>query len=314
MMKVIVIGDLIIDIYHQGKFLGASVEASRFLPKNAVIQHEISRASVGGAGLLVRNMLALGGSVVFLTCVGGDSYAKEEDSLSHKRLKKIVIKDPKRQTTVKERFWVGGCKVLKWDRLDNRFVSSAIERKILNFAKNHIKNVDRVIISDYRHGLLTKTLAGKLVRLAKANRKPIYIDSQVAQSKTNHVWYRGADLFCLNVKEAKSIDSKFKEGEPQKSLARLQRILQTKNIVLKLGDQGSASLLGEKFIKTPALKIKAVDTTGAGDAFFAVLALGKNLTEKELAIANTWAGLKTTLYDNTEMPSLAGLKKYIKLI
>ena len=311
-MKVIVIGDLIIDVYHQGKILGASVEALRFLPKT-VIKHEISQVSAGGAGLLVRNMLTLGGNVVFLTCVGGDSYAKEEASLFHKRLKKIVLKDPKRKTTVKERFWAGDRKVLAWDRLDNRFVSSAIERKILNFAKNYIKNVDKVIISDYRHGLLTKTLAGRLVRLAKTNRKPIYVDSQVAQSKTNHAWYRGADLFCLNVKEAKSIDSKFTEREIKKSLVRIKKILQAKNVILKLGDKGSLSLLGEKFIKTKALKIKAVDTTGAGDAFFAVLALSKNLTERELKIANAWAGLKTTLC-GTQTPSLIKLKKYIKSI
>ena len=312
MMKVIVIGDLIIDIYHQGKILGASVEASRFSPKT-VIKHEISRVSAGGAGFLVRNMLALGGDVVFLTCVGCDDYAKEEASLSHNRLKKIVLKDPKRKTTVKERFWVDGCKVLAWDRLDNKPISPAIEGKILNFTKNHIKDVDKIIISDYRHGLITKYLAGKLVRLAKTNRKPIYIDSQVSQSETNHAWYRGADLFCLNAKEAKSIDPKFAEGEIKKSLARIQKILQTKNVILKLGDKGSASLLGEKFIKTKVFKIKAVDATGAGDAFFAVLALSKNLTERELEIANAWAGLETTLY-GTQTPSLANLKKYVKLI
>ncbi len=311
-MKVIVIGDLIIDIYHQGKILGASVEALHFLPKT-VIEHEISRASAGGAGFLVRNMLAFGGNVIFLTCVGGDDYAKEEALLSHGRLEKIVIHDPERKTTVKERFWVNGHKVLKWDRLDNRPISPAIERKILSFVKNHIKDVDRIIISDYRHGLLTKALAEKLVRLAKINQKPIYIDSQVAQNKTNHIWYRGADLFCLNAKEAKSIDPKFAGGKIKKSLAHLQKILQTKNVILKLGDKGSASLVQDKFIETKGLKIRVVDPTGAGDAFFAALALSKNLTEKELRIANAWAGLKTTLRD-TQTPSLADLNKYVKLI
>lgn len=311
-MKVIVIGDLIIDIYHQGKILGASVEVSSFTPKN-VIKEEILRVSAGGAGFLVRNMLALGGNVIFLTCIGGDDYAKEEEALSHGHLKKIALKDPKRKTTVKERFWVDGCKVLAWDRLDNKFISPAFEKKLLNYAKNQIKNVDKVIISDYRHGLISKSLAGKLVRLAKTNQKPIYIDSQVAQNKTNHAWYRGADLFCLNIKEAKSIDSKFTEREIKKSLLRLKKKLQAQDIVLKLGDKGSASLLGEKFIITPVLKIKAVDTTGAGDAFFAVLALSKNLTEKELKIASAWAGLKTALY-GTQAPALSDLKKYIKLI
>lgn len=251
--------------------------------------------------------------MIFLTCLGGDDYAKEAATLSHGRLKKMVFKDPKRKTTVKERFWVDGCKVLAWDRMDNKFISSALERKILNFTKNHIKNVDKVIVSDYRHGLITKSLAGKLVRLAKTSQKPIYVDSQVAQSRTNHAWYRGADLFCLNVKEAKSIDPKFTEREIKKSLARIQKFLQAQDIVLKLGDKGSASLLGEKFIITPVFKIKVVDTTGAGDAFFAVLALSKNLTERELKIANTWAGLKTTLR-GTQTPTLVDLKKYVKLI
>ncbi|MSU54254.1 MAG: hypothetical protein EXS48_00230 [Candidatus Staskawiczbacteria bacterium] len=307
-MKALVIGDLIIDVYHQGKVLGASVETSHFSASNVILD-EVERVSPGGAGFLVQNMLALGGSVIFVTCVGNDKYGKEEKTLSGKRLKKIVLKDAKRITTVKERFWVGNKKVLKWDRLDNEFISPMLEKKILQVVAAHIRRADKLIVSDYRHGLITKSLARKLIGLAKAYKKPVYVDSQVAQSKSNHLWCRGADLFCLNVKEAKSIDQKFSEKDMQKSLARLQHMLQAKNIVLKLGEKGSASLLGENFILTPALKIRAVDPTGAGDAFFAVLALSKQITEKELKIANTWAGLKTALY-GTQAPTLDILKKY----
>jgi sugar/nucleoside kinase (ribokinase family) len=53
--------------------------------------------------------------------------------------------------------------------------------------------------------------------------------------------------------------------------------------------------------------VQALDTTGAGDAFFAALSLGpSHLTRQHLAMANAWAGLSTTTM-GPEPPDLNGL-------
>lgn len=69
------------------------------------------------------------------------------------------------------------------------------------------------------------------------------------------------------------------------------------SITITLGPKGSItwSLDRSKTFKTPALKIKAIDTTGAGDAFHGAYAFGitQNFSiEKTLKLATIVAGLK----------------------
>ncbi|OGG79580.1 hypothetical protein A3A39_02455 [Candidatus Kaiserbacteria bacterium RIFCSPLOWO2_01_FULL_54_13] len=301
--RVLTIGDTIIDIHHRGVQLRSS--------EVPTIRHEYAEITLGGAAFLVRNMLALGGRVTFMTLLGNDEYSTHEKKLVHKNLRKIILREKGRGSTVKKRYWAQGEKLLGWDHLDNRPLSRALERKVLAFVKRNAKQYDHIVISDYRHGLISRNLARALVKSAKTAHVPIYVDSQVAHSAANHVWYRGADLFCLNVREAEAIDSRFSERSLEKSAGRLRNILKCKDLIIKLGKRGSFALIGSKRVRTPALPIKAVDDTGAGDAFFAVIALSKVLDNNALIRANVWAGLKTRLH-GTKTPSLVDLKKIAK--
>ena len=60
--KVLVIGDAILDIYHYGRPLKISAETPTM-----VVKDESLKVSWGGAALLVRNILELGGGGVFLS-------------------------------------------------------------------------------------------------------------------------------------------------------------------------------------------------------------------------------------------------------
>ena len=72
-----------------------------------------------------------------------------------------------------------------------------------------------------------------------------------------------------------------------------------KNVIITLGEQGAYFSNKNESIVVPATNLKSsvVDTTGAGDAFNAGLAValaeGKNIKET-LVFANTTAGLSTT--------------------
>lgn len=299
--NVLVIGDTIVDVFHQGTPLGVSAETP-----TPVVKHEHSRTSLGGAGFLVRNMLALGGSVTFLSLTGSDEFASEINNMKHKKLTKFLLREPGRITTVKERFWSGGHKLLAWDRVDNRPISTHTEKKVLSYIRKNIASFGRIIISDYRHGFLTKKVACALVAIARTAHTPIYVDSQVSQRTANHRWYKGADMFCLNVKEAKSIDPSFNENRLKSSLLHLKKILDAKHIILKRGEVGSASLIDGILIETPAYRVKVKDTVGAGDAFFAVIALSQTLGKKELTAANMWAARKCTLL-GTQTPAIENL-------
>lgn len=294
--RLLVIGDLILDIYHYGDRLKASAEgASSF-------EEKFMEVSYGGAGLVVRNILHLGGRATFLSRIGKDDFGRHLQEFSHKNLKKIFIGESGRKTTVKERFVAAGEKLLKWNHLDNRELAGASERRIVNFLRRNLKSFDKLVVSDYRHGLLTKSLAKKIVQIAKQSRIPVYLDSQVSQKQANHSWYKGADLICLNQLEAASLDKKFIPRNLKQSLKRLSHLLQSPNVILKLGEKGSAALCGGSYIETPAAKVKTVDATGAGDAFYAVLSLlNFPPSRAQLRLANHWAALTTTKI-GTQLP------------
>ena len=301
------IGDVILDEYRWGSALGLSAETPTIVARD-----DTTSVSVGGAGLYCRNMLALGGKVKFISLVGGDEFRRFTNSFRHKNLSKAFIEDPTRKTTVKSRFWVGGYKLLQWDRLDNRFISPEIEAQIVAMITADLPSFDRLIVSDYRHGLLTESLAAKLVDLAKEAGKPIYVDSQVSQRAGNHRWYTGASLFCLNRREALTVDADFDSRPIEQSLVALTKTLQAEQVVVKLGELGCSVLLDSQLVTVAPPPTVVKDTTGAGDAFFAVLSLvpGK-LSADHLAMANTWAALSTTL-KGAQPPTLAMLKASLK--
>jgi sugar/nucleoside kinase (ribokinase family) len=135
-----------------------------------------------------------------------------------------------------------------------------------------------------------------LVALSNEFGKPLYVDSQVSQRTGNHRWYAGANLFCVNAREALTVDPQFDSRPLEVSLAALRETLNAENIVVKLGEKGCTALLGSELLSARPPHIQVRDTTGAGDAFFAVLSLIQGrVSESHLLMANTWAALSTTL-------------------
>jgi sugar/nucleoside kinase (ribokinase family) len=68
-------------------------------------------------------------------------------------------------------------------------------------------------------------------------------------------------------------------------------------VVIKCGSQGSMTQRDSKIIRVPALNVKPVDTTGAGDCFNAGFVYGylrDETVEQCLRYANITGGLSTT--------------------
>ena len=305
--RLIVVGDLIVDEYHTGEALGLSAETPTLVAK-----HVARRQSLGGAALMVRNVLALGGNALFVSMIGDDAYQAVVASFAHPRLRKIIPVEAGRSTIVKSRYWVNGYKLLQWDHLDHRPPQETTVSQLLEALHRHLPDSDALIISDYRHGLVTPAFASALVEAGTRARKPVYIDSQVSQRAANHHWYSGASLFCLNEREALGVDPQYDAAHLPHALNRLKELLHAQSIVLKRGAKGCCALLDDGYTEAPAANVQAVDTTGAGDAFFAALSLGpSHLTAQHLALANAWAGLSTTTL-GPDPPDLAGLTHLLR--
>lgn len=108
----------------------------------------------------------------------------------------------------------------------------------------------------------------------------------------------GLDYFVPNESEAETIS-----GMPVRSLDEAKRCAGKlvssgiRRVIITLGARGSLLASREGSEHLPAFEVKAVDSTGAGDAFigsFAVF-LGEGLPEREaVQRANLYAGLSTT--------------------
>jgi rfaE bifunctional protein kinase chain/domain len=290
--RVLLLGDTILDIYVYGQAIGKSAETP------TIVAREIeTKFSLGGSFLVARNVLELGGQVSFLTMVGDDAEAEYVRNFNHERLKKFLLVDPRRRTTTKKRYWVDGYKLLQFDTIDNSPITDnlkeAASAQLLSLLPDH----DVMVVADYRHGLLSPPLIERVLALARQTGKPLFIDSQYSQSAANHLLYYGADGICLNLKEARAIDPEFEPGCEVSCFGQLTGKLGAGNVIVKLGEEGCVAAIRGQLYRSPALKVTAVDTCGAGDAFLAALSLsGLECPDEALWIANAWAGLSTEIH------------------
>lgn len=92
-------------------------------------------------------------------------------------------------------------------------------------------------------------------------------------------------------------------------------------VFITLSSKGSACFYKEKIIKVNSIKVKAIDTTGAGDAFYAAILmqldnlditnLNENQLTKILYFANICGALTTTNYGAVDaFPSIENIKKH----
>ena len=297
--SVLLIGDTIVNVYVYGTVLGTSAETP------TIVARELeTKTFLGGAFLVARHLLELGARLSFMTLVGDDAGVASVTGFTHPKLTLLPVTDDGRKTTVKKRFWVNRYKLLQFDQLDNRPLADALVPSVEQRLREAAAGADAIVVSDYRHGLLSPTLIPRVVALATELGKPLYVDSQVSQSNANHALYRGATVVCMNMKEARAVEPTFTlDGASPAAFDKLRDKLGIDTIVIKLGEHGATALVGGRVVSSDALKVNVVNTCGAGDAFLAALCLGGIARpELSLGLANRWAGLSTTVHGTVPPP------------
>jgi len=300
--RVLLVGDTIVDVYTHGVAIGLAAETPTI-----VMRREREERTLGGAAFVCRNLLELGAQVDFITLVGRDAEAALVQRFSAAKLNLIAIRDPSRPTTVKQRFWVDDHKLLQMDVRDDAPIGDGVAAEVMSAVTAGLAEADAMLIADYRHGMIPPALARSLVEAGKAAGKPVYVDSQVAQNAPNHADYGPGAIMCLNLKEALSLDPDFTPlGDPA-AFRRLKAALGFDKLIVKLGEYGALMFDGKAVHSAPARQANVVDTTGAGDAFLAALALnGVDNPAEALTLANAWAALSIQL-SGTKTPRVKDL-------
>ena len=173
--RILVIGDLMLDIYLKG----ASTRLCSEAPAPVVDIHERTILP-GGAANTVCNLKALGASVMFCTVIGADHSGDETialleaQDLDHGH----IIRDPKRVTITKSRVVAGSQVITRIDHGSDKPVGEAIVKRLVHTIESLYHDCDAIILSDYDKGVITTPLIDTLQYLNHQDPKFIAIDSK----------------------------------------------------------------------------------------------------------------------------------------
>jgi rfaE bifunctional protein kinase chain/domain len=162
--SVLVVGDLMVDRY-------VSI-AARKLSREAPVpvgDFQGEKFSLGGAGNLANNVVALGGKASILGFVGEDPQGEWiTKALAELGVDTRYVKTYSRPTTLKTRYIVNGGQVLRVDREIRSDIGQELADSLLESFDNLVTNCDIIALADYDKGSITPYLIDKLVLRAKA--------------------------------------------------------------------------------------------------------------------------------------------------
>ena len=290
-LKVLVIGDVMVDSYIWGNVSRISPEAP--VP---VVLAERKEKRLGGAANVALNVQALGATPIPCAIVGddinGEFFLKR---LQEKGIpSKGVITSRERETTVKERVLAGAHQMLRVDSETDMALTAIEQKSLLQHIKNLLPECDVVIFEDYDKGVINKTIISETIE--EANR--LGIPSVVDPKKRNFMDYKGATLFKPNLKELREgmkIEVEATDMDAMEAAAAaLQQALDAKMIMVTLSEHGVFIKDNGKAHLIPAHVRRISDVSGAGDTVISVVACGLAAglaAQSTAAIANLAGGL-----------------------
>jgi ribokinase len=147
-----------------------------------------------------------------------------------------------------------------------------------DYIDRHIDAIDWAdyIIMQYEIPMETVVYVAQIV---KSKGKTLIIDPAPMMEAPSEL-YRMADIILPNETETAQLVG---EGNDDEASVKKMYELGCKNVIMTLGKKGSIYYNGENMINQPAYKVKAIDTTGAGDCFTGsmVAALASDKTMEE---------------------------------
>lgn len=289
-IRIMVIGDLMLDRYLWGKVERISPEAP--VPVVA-LENETKR--LGGAANVVNNISSLGAIPIPIGVLGRDNAGTDILSL----LSDLgfttdgILVDEVRHSTVKTRIIAHEQHVVRVDRETIEPISNELCSQLLDMIREIITDVDAILFEDYNKGLLVPPLIHGVVELAHRHDKITTVDP-----KFEHFFeYSNTTLFKPNRKEAEgALGLALNDAASVQTAGHL--LLQRLNchlVLITMGEKGMYLFDRNnqvRHIETQARRVH--DVSGAGDTVISTftIALAAGATPIEAAmLANIAAGV-----------------------
>jgi rfaE bifunctional protein kinase chain/domain len=279
-MRVLVIGDVIIDRYIWGAVNRISPEA----PVPIVSVHR-TQDSLGGAANALRNLRNLGAHVTLCGVVGAD----KESEVVFQLLgdvgvqKDSLLVDPKTPTIVKTRIMAASQhhhsqQLVRVDREDPKSQTPGLRDTLAEYIRAQIDQHDLVIVSDYGKGTVVPKILTILAEARKENRlglnsRPYVVDPH----PLNTPYYDGITTGTPNRHEAEASSGVPIRDIPSAYAAArvLRKLWKSEMMAVTLGEEGLV-IVGPSeddavHLETTAKEV--YDVSGAGDCVTALIGL-----------------------------------------
>ena len=284
-LKVVVVGDVIVDEYISCDPLGMSEE-----DPTIVVTPISSRTFIGGAAIVAAHAASLGAHVKFFSVVGDDASAKFcRDELSKFGVEHHLLVDDSRPTTLKQRFRSRSKTLLRVSHLAQRSIDESFQNELAAKLAKACSDADLLIFSDFNYGTLPQGVVDQITAIAAKNKTKIVADSQSSSQIGDISRFKNVDLLTPTEREARLALRNTEDGLVV--IAELVCVAANAGAaIVKLGEQGV--LLHARKGKTfetdqiPALNSAPQDVAGAGDCMLVAsslaLTVGANMWEAGL--------------------------------
>ena len=291
---ILVIGDMVADIYLDGRISRISREAPVL-----VLEQAGEKVVAGGAANVVNNIATLGGKVHAVGLVGRDKSADglREILAANGADVRGLIADDSRPTISKTRIIAGGRatvsqQIVRIDRESKAPMAPAVEAELRAYIKSILPTVEGVVISDYGSGTVTEGLQSLLIDYCRAHDIPSIVDSRYAVRRFHGIGYVKQNDAEIAAAMGRNLDT---TEDIVAAAEELRQELAAKGVLVTRGELGMVLVERGAVHEIPVSdKSEVFDVSGAGDTCVAavILALAAGIAPATAArLSNIASGI-----------------------
>jgi bifunctional ADP-heptose synthase (sugar kinase/adenylyltransferase) len=311
-VKVLVVGDIIIDEYHYCIGMGKSQK------DNIIATKFLSQEIFAGGVLAAANHLAgFSKNVTLLSCIGAKNDYSNFIAGSLKPHIQTKLFHCSNSTTVVKRRFVDANFLNKLFEIcyleEANYLPSSLENEICAYLEKHLKDFDMVLVTDFGHGFITPKITNLLCKKAKF--LAVNVQTNSANLGFNLITkFPRADYICIDEPEIR-LACHDKYSDLEKLILEISKRVECKKIIITRGHRGSLAYdKKDGFIAIPVFSKEVVDRIGAGDAYFSITApcvYKNNPIEIVGFIGNAVGAMKVLIVGNRSSVEPAPLYKYV---
>ncbi len=310
-LKVLVIGDTILDEYQYCEALGKSSK-----DPTLALKYQNHDLFAGGVLAVANHVANFAGQVTLLSVLGDqNSHDQFIAKQLNPKIKSHFHVKPKAPTLIKRRFVDGYSfnKLFEVYVMDDSELPHEKDQQVCQWLNDHLNEFDLVLVADFGHG----TVSNAMVEVLTEKSPFLAVNTQAnAGNRGFHTIsrYKHADYVCIAGHEMR-LEYRNASGELRPLMTKLTNKIECSKCVVTRGRRGCSVLSKDgEYVEVPTFVRDVVDRVGAGDAFLSVTSLAAvQKVDCELLgfLGNVVGSLAVQVLGNKKSINRADVDKFI---